>query len=51
MFIQNYSHFSMSKNRLFVMVLSIFIISVSLTIFNSSSNVFAITDDDNNNNE
>ena len=51
MFIQNYSHFSMSKNKLFVMVLSIFIISVSLTIFNNSSNVFAITDDDNNTND
>jgi len=51
MFIQNYSHFLMSKNKLFVMVLSIFFISLFLTIFNSSNDVFAITDDDNNTND
>ncbi|HZL23577.1 MAG TPA: hypothetical protein VFC05_09640 [Nitrososphaeraceae archaeon] len=41
----------MSKNKLFVMVLSIFFISLFLTIFNSSNDVFAITDDDNNTND
>ena len=49
MSITNFSHFSMSKNNYFVIVLSIFVITFSLTLFYSPNDVFGKTNNINDN--
>ena len=49
MSITNFSHFSISKNNYFVIMLSILVISFSLTLFYSPNDVFAKTNNFNNN--
>jgi len=49
MYMQNINHFSMSKNNFIVIILSIFVLSYSLTVFTNINNVFATIDNSNNN--
>ena len=49
MYMQNINHFSMSKNNFIVIILSIFVLSYSLTVFTNINNVFGSTDNSNNN--
>lgn len=49
MSITNFSHFSLSKNYFFVIVLSIFVISFSFTLFYSPNDVFGKTNNINDN--
>src|SRR5215212_7881394 len=49
MYMQNINHFSMSKNNFIVIILSIFVLSFSLNIITNINNVFATTDNSNNN--